>query len=97
MKPITINMFDEAGPFCENKDKAKKLRTNIIIPAISQEKEVIIDFAKVEGATQSFIHALTAEPIRDFGDKAYNNLIFSNCNKDIMTVIDIVYEYLQES
>ena len=97
MSEIMILMYENVGDFAENKDKAKKIRIESIMPALSRGEEVRLDFNKVKGATQSFIHALISEPIREFGDVAYNNLVFCNANANIQKIISIVYHYMQES
>lgn len=96
-KRITIKMNELVGNFAENKDVAKEIRIKTILPALTSEKEVVIDFAGVDGATQSFIHALISEPIRKFGDVAYSNLIYSNANSNIRGIVTVVYRYMQES
>ncbi|MGD8373511.1 MAG: STAS-like domain-containing protein [Candidatus Woesebacteria bacterium] len=83
--------------FAENKDIAKRIRIDQIMPALSKGKEVVIDFDGVSGATQSFIHALISDPIREFRDIAYTNLVFKNANDDVRAIISIVYRYMQES
>jgi hypothetical protein len=83
--------------FAENKDIAKRIRIEQIMPALSKGKEVAIDFDGVLGATQSFIHALISDPIREFRDIAYTNLVFKNANDDVRAIISIVYRYMQES
>lgn len=93
----TIKILAFTGEFAENKDVAKKIRIEQILPALSKGKEVVIDFAGVNGATQSFIHALVSEPIREFKETAFNNLAYKNANSDIREIISIVYRYMQES
>lgn len=95
MKYILIK--DLAGSFAENKDIAKKLRLETIMPELLKGREVTIDFFGVEGATQSFIHALISDPIREFGDTAFDNLVYKNANNDVREIISIVYRYMQES
>ena len=97
MKTIKINIQKEAGDFAENKDIAKKLRTEIIIPNLFKDNVVEIDFVGVSGVTQSFIHALIAEPIRKFKNKALEKLFYRNCMDNVKEIIKTVYEYLQES
>lgn len=94
---ITITIFETAGAFAENKDVAKKLRLEILLPALEQNQEVVIDFEKVEGATQSFIHALISEAIRVEGAEVLDLLSFKNCNESIKKIITIVTDYMQES
>lgn len=96
MKKI-IHIQKLAGNFAENKDIAKKLRLEQIMPALSQGAEVIIDFKDVEGVTQSFIHALISDPIREFKGTAFDKLLYRNTNSEIKEIISIVYRYMQES
>ena len=96
MKKI-ITMRKMVNDFAENKDIAKKLRIEEIMPALSRGDEVILDFDGVGGATQSFIHALISDPIRKLKDATFNNLMYQNANNDIREIISIVYRYMQES
>ena len=96
MKKV-INMRKVAGDFAENKDIAKNLRIKKIMPALSKGDEVILDFDGVSGATQSFVHALISDPIREFKNVAFDNLAYKNANDDIREIISIVYHYMQES
>lgn len=97
MKREIIKIKDYAGTFAENKDRAKELRINIITPALSNKKEVELDFKGVTGTTQSFIHALISEPIRQFRDLALDNLEYKNCSDEVKEIIKTVYDYMQES
>ncbi len=93
----TIKLMAIAGEFAENKDIAKKLRVEQIMPTLSKGGEVIFDFDGITGATQSFIHALISDPIREFKAVAFDNLAYRNANNDIKEIISIVYRYMQES
>lgn len=92
-----IAMKKLVGDFAENKDIAKRIRLEVIFPHLSKGNEVVLDFIGVKGATQSFIHALISDPIRELRDTAFEKLIYKNANDDIQTVISIVYRYMQES
>jgi hypothetical protein len=96
MKKI-IKIQKISGDFAENKDIAKKVRIEEIMPALSKGDEVILDFNGVNGATQSFIHALISDPIRELKDVALDNLIYKNANNNIQEIVSIVYRYMQES
>lgn len=96
MKKI-IKLKQLAGEFAENKDIAKELRIAEIMPALSKGHEIIIDFTGVSGATQSFIHALVSDPIREFKETTFDKLMYKNANNDIREIISIVYRYMQES
>lgn len=93
----TIKLKKIVRNFAENKDLAQKLRTEIILPALQDGEDVIIDFKNVDGATQSFIHALISEPIHKYKAIAFEKLLYKNANEDIQEIISIVYRYLQES
>lgn len=94
---ITINIQDKAGVFAENKDIAKHLRETILLPALADNDELTLDFAGVEGATQSFIHALISEAIRRYGPEVLDHIVFKHCNDTIKQIITIVIDYMQES
>ena len=93
----SIKIRKITGDFAENKDSAKKLRIEKIMPALSKGDEVILDFDGISGATQSFIHALISDPIRELRNVAFDHLVYKNANDDIREIISIVYRYMQES
>lgn len=96
MKKI-IEIKKLVGDFAENKDVARDLRVNEIIPKLTEGEDVILDFSGVSGTTQSFIHALISEPIRLFGNEALDKIQYKNCSDVVQEVIKTVYEYMQES
>ena len=96
MKRI-IKLKQLTGDFAENKDIAKEIRMEKVIPALKKGDDVVFDFAGVAGATQSFIHALISDPIRKLRNVAFDHLIYKNANEDIQKIISIVYRYMQES
>ncbi len=93
---IIIKLRPLVGSFAENKDKARDLRLHQIIPALEQKKEVVIDFAEIESATQSFIHALISDLIRKYGSEVLERIYFKNCNETVQKIISIVVDYMQE-
>jgi len=94
----TIQIASKAGSFAENKDVARDLRLKFITPALREDNgEVILDFSGVTGATQSFIHALISQIIRDFGDEVFQRLLFKNCNAAVQQIVNIVADYMAES
>ncbi len=97
MKREIIKIKDHAGTFAENKDIAKRLRIDKITPALSNKEEVELDFKGVSGTTQSFIHALISEPLRQFRDVALDNLEYKNCSDVVKEIVKTVYDYIQES
>lgn len=95
MKSIYIRK--EAGKFAENKDIARKLREQVILPALRENQELTLDFTDVEGATQSFVHALISEALREFGPEVLDRVVFKACNETIQQIVNIVIDYMQES
>lgn len=93
----TISIKDMAGVFAENKDIASDIRENLVLPNLRSSEELTIDFENVEGATQSFVHAMVSEAIREFGPEVLDHIIFKNCNQSIRGIVEIVTDYMQES
>ena len=94
---MEIKVYDYAGGFGEDKDAARRMRQEQIMPAIMRGRGVTLDFAGMTGVTQSFIHALIAEPIMKFRGDAFERLFYRNANEQIAEIISIVYRYIQES
>lgn len=95
MKEITV--FEETGKFAGNKDVARDIRLNKISPLLDKEDEIIINFEDVESATQSFIHAMISEVIRQRGIEVLEKIRFKGCNDTVKKIIEIVVEYMQDS
>lgn len=93
---IVIKLSEYIGNFAENKDVAKGLRNEKIIPALEKNQEVILDFVGIESATQSFVHALISELIRKYGSDVLDRIAFKNCNETIRKIIGIVVDYMQQ-
>lgn len=93
----TIRIIKHAGVFAENKDIASKLREEIVLPVLRQNQELRLDFMNIEGATQSFIHALISQAIREFGSEVLDHIVFMNCNDSIRAIVEIVVDYMQAS
>lgn len=93
---MIIKMSKYVADFGGNKDIAKQLRIGKIMPAVLAKENVVLDFDGVSGVTQSFIHALLAETIREFPDEVFELVQFKNCTRDVRVVVEIVAEYMQE-
>jgi hypothetical protein len=93
---VKITVSDWVGSFAENKEKAKRLRTKVLLPALCEREDVTIDFADVSIATQSFVHALIAEAIRSEEYDALDLISFANCNENVQAVIEVVVGYCQD-
>ena len=94
MKKISI--YKLAGAFAENKDIARDIRMNEIIPSLNKNGEVILDFEQVDAATQSFIHALISDLLRKFGVEILDRIAFKSCSENVKKIIGIVVNYMQE-
>lgn len=94
---IHIKLFKQVGPFAENKDIAADIRKNKLIPALDGGKNIVLDFEKIEGATQSFIHALISDLMRKYGNEVLDKIQFKSCNDTVKSIIAIVVDYMQES
>lgn len=93
---IKIRLFPMVGSFAENKDLAREIRIEKIAPAIDKGQEITLDFEKIDSVTQSFIHALTSELIRNYGADVLDKIYFKNCNETVKKIINIVVDYMQE-
>lgn len=94
MKNIPI--FEKTGPFAENKDLARKIRLEEIIPTLEKGEGISLDFESVDAATQSFIHALISDLIRKYGREILDKISFKSCNNNVRKIIMIVTDYMQE-
>ena len=92
---VTIKVAKLAGEFAENKDIARDIRTKKIEPALKKDQGIVIDFNNVEAATQSFIHALISQLIREFGVDVLEKVAFKDCNETVKKIIEIVVDYMQ--
>ena len=79
--------------FVEDKDLARSLRKDEIIPTLDSGDTVVLDFSDVKYATQSFVHALVGEALKRFGDEALQRIEFRNCSQQLRSVIELVVDY----
>jgi hypothetical protein len=90
-----IKILDVATSFAENKDVARDIRKTSIEPALVKNQDIILDFDGVDAATQSFIHALISETIREYGSDVLDRISFKNCTDSVKGIIAIVVDYMQ--
>jgi|SRR5208337_3560075 len=85
----------EAGTrgFAEDKDAAKQLRKEVIMPALAADKTVIVDFSAVTSSTQSFVHALVGEPLQKIGETVLEKIEFRSCAPQIKSLVQLVVDY----
>ncbi len=94
---MKIKLLDYVSSFAENKDVAREIRLTKIIPALEKNQEVILDFSGVDSTTQSFIHALISDLIRNYGVEVLDRISFKSCSETVQKIIAMVVEYMQES
>ena len=94
MKQILLS--DHVQSFAENKDTARDLRISEIMPTLKNGEEIELNFNGIDGATQSFIHALISNLIREQGISVLEKIYFKDCNPKIQKIIEIVTDYMQE-
>ena len=92
----TIILLNKTGTFAQNKDIARDIRLQEIVPALERNEDVILDFQGISSATQSFIHALISEILRQYGGVALEHITFKACNEEIKQIISIVLDYMEE-
>jgi len=92
-----IKLFSLVGAFAENKDVAREIRLQKIIPELEKGQEVALNFEKIDSVTQSFIHALISDLIRKYGNRVLDRVYFKHCNETVQKIINIVVDYMQES
>jgi hypothetical protein len=94
---ISVDIKDAVGTFAENKDIARDIRVNTLMPALERGETIILDFNGTKGATQSFVHSLISGAFRKYGEKTLDLIQFKDCNETIKQIITIVTEYMQEA
>ncbi len=93
---VTIPLAQFVGNFAENKDVAQQIRKEMILPALQRQEQVSLDFERINSTTQSFVHALISELLREFGTDVLDNIFFKNCNETVKKIISIVVDYMQQ-
>ena len=88
-----IKISPGVGKFAEDKDEARKIRVNQILPSLENKEKIVIDFEDVEFSTQSFIHALIGEPLKQYGENVLDSIEFKNCSTQLQNLIELVVNY----
>jgi len=90
---VTIEVPPGQKGFAEDKDKAKEVRVTLLLPALQAGDSVILDFAHVTFATQSYVHALIGQALKQYGEAALDRIEFKNCSPQLRSIIDLVVDY----
>lgn len=92
-KTIQIPIPSGANGFAEDKDEARKLRKEKILPVLDKGQRLTLDFSDVRYATQSYVHALLGEALQKFGDPVLDSIEFKDCSPSVQSVIELVVDY----
>jgi hypothetical protein len=90
---VAIVLKAGANQFAEDKDEARRIRLEEVMPALARGDSIVLDFKEVTHATQSYVHALIGEVLRKHGDSALRNLEFKNCSSTLRSLISLVVDY----
>ncbi|MDE3138158.1 MAG: STAS-like domain-containing protein [Acidobacteriota bacterium] len=82
-----------AGGFAEDKDIARRIRIERVMPALEGGRSITLDFAGVDFCTQSFLHAMISEALRVYGEQGLGLIQFKSCNPTVKSVVLTVVEY----
>lgn len=80
------------GRYAEDKELAIKIRDEKILPAVSENKTITIDFEETISAPHSFLNALLATPIKRLGMAAYKKIKIINASPEIRETIDFILD-----
>lgn len=79
--------------FTDDKDAARTIRTDTLLPALKSGKRIVLDFADVKSSTQSFVHALLGQAVQQYREDALKQIEFRNCSPLMRTLIELVVDY----
>jgi STAS-like domain of unknown function (DUF4325) len=92
MKHI-VRLEAGVGGFAEDKDEAKRLRVETILPAIREGGSIVLDFSAVKYSTQSFVHALVGEVLQRYKEPVLDKLEFRACAPQVKSLVQLVVDY----
>jgi hypothetical protein len=92
-----IRVLSVAGSFAEDKEVARQIRRERILPSVVAGKKIILDFSGVSVATQSFVHAMISEVLRQHRERALQLIEFKSCAPAVKSVVLTVVEYSLDS
>jgi hypothetical protein len=90
---VHITLRPGANRFAEDKDEARQIRLEQIMPALERNERIVLDFKSVSYATQSYVHALIGEALQKHGESALQDIEFKNCSAALRSVIELVVDY----
>lgn len=90
---ISIEIEGGPGGFAEDKDAARWIRIERILPALKRSQAIKLDFSSIRYATQSYVHALIGEALKRYGEDALERIEFKNCSPAVRSVVELVVDY----
>ncbi len=85
MKREIIQLPAGVGGFAEDKDEAKRLRIETILPAFEKDRSIVLDFSEMKFSTQSFVHALLGEVLQRYREDDETHRQHRTCSGRGMT------------
>jgi hypothetical protein len=89
---LYISVRNYFGTYAEDKDLAKKIRDEKLLPALAENKTLTIDFENIISAPHSLLNAMLATPIRQLGLAAYKKIKVINVSPDIRVTLDFIFD-----
>lgn len=89
---LYISVRNYFGRYAEDKDKAKKIRDEKLLPALNENKTLTIDFEEIVSAPHSLLNAMLATPIERLGLAAYKKIKIINAAPDIRETLDFIFD-----
>jgi anti-sigma regulatory factor (Ser/Thr protein kinase) len=87
-----LNIRNYFSRYAEDKSQAKKIRDEKLLPAIAEGKTITLDFDEVILAPHSFLTALLATPIRQYGLAAYKKIKIINAPAEIQEIVGFIFD-----
>jgi hypothetical protein len=88
----TVIIQNYFGRYAEDKDLAKKIRDEKLLPALAENKTLTLNFEEIISAPHSLLNALLATPIERLGLVAYKNIKIINAAPDIRETLDFIFD-----
>jgi hypothetical protein len=90
-----VQIAPDVSNIAQDKIRAQHIRQMIIMPVLREGKSLTLSFLGVALTTQSYMHALLAEPLRFLGlDNLQSRIHFQGCSSQVTVIIRMVIGYV---
>lgn len=89
---LYVSVRNYFGRYAEDKDLAKKIRDEKLLPAVAESKTLTIDFEDILSAPHSLLNAMLATPIERLGLSAYKKIKIINAAPEIRETLDFIFD-----